>query len=66
MRYGRSRGAYTTRIVSASPVAIVGVGLSPSHPARSATCRDAVGGVVYAALKGDENAMIKMARGKSL
>ena len=29
-------------------------------------CRDAVGGVVYAALKGDEDAMIKMVRGKSL
>ena len=31
-----------------------------------AICRDAVGGVVYAALKGDEDAMIKMVRGKSL
>ena len=30
------------------------------------SCRDAVGGVVYAALKGDEDAMIKMVRGKSL
>ena len=29
-------------------------------------CRDAVGGVVYAALKGDEDAMVKMVRGKSL